>query len=315
VALSYNAAGQAAGLPERVFTKAAPTRQSRMALASVGKGAIEAGFYREFRPHLDVEVPPALFAAWDKRTGRSFFVFEDIVDKLGVEFCSPTFYVDRKLAESMVELLAQCHGTFWESPKLTSTSWLIPVAQWQDRINHALSFENCSRDGIARSRDNVPEEFVGRDDDLWRAHMDSLKLAGDSPGTLVHWDVHIGNWYCTQDGRAGLSDWGSFRGPWAGDFGYTLASALTTEDRLAWEKDLLRLYLDRLQAAGGPRLSFDDAWLSYRQQMFHAFFYWVMTLGSDRLLPLMQPEQICRTNISRTAQALVDLESLAAVLE
>jgi hypothetical protein len=40
-----------------------------------------------------------------------------------------------------------------------------------------------------------------------------------------------------------------------------------------------------------------------------------MTLGSDRLLPLMQPEQICRTNISRTAQALVDLESLAAVLE
>jgi hypothetical protein len=46
-------------------------------------------------------------------------------------------------------------------------------------------------------------------------------------------------------------------------------SGLDIESRRAWEHDLLRLYLDRLGENGGKAPGFDDAWLHYRQQVFH----------------------------------------------
>jgi len=103
----------------------------------------------------------------------------------------------------------------------------------------------------------------------------------------------------------GLLDWGMVRGQWAGDVSYALVSALTIEDRRAWERDLIARYLDRLVETGGPRLPFKEAWLAYRQQMFHPFFYWALTLGDARVHPGMQPDRISLMNLERMGHALV----------
>jgi hypothetical protein len=85
-------------------------------------------------------------------------------------------------------------------------------------------------------------------------------------------------------------------------------------DRRAWERELLAAYLDQLKIAGGPAdFGFDEAWLRYRQQVFHGLIFWLYTIGHGRLQPEMQPDNVSRINLERMTNALVDLDSLASV--
>jgi hypothetical protein len=94
-----------------------------------------------------------------------------------------------------------------------------------------------------------------------------------------------------------------------------LTSALTVENRRLWEHDLLRFYLDRLQAAGGLAPAFDEAWLKYRQNALYGYFCWLSTIpGSAKgNTPDMQPRQVSLDIIHRSANAIRDLESLQAM--
>ena len=101
------------------------------------------------------------------------------------------------------------------------------------------------------------------------------------------------------------------RGEWALDVAYALSIGLRTDDRRAWEKDLIKVYLKELAAAGGEPPTLDEALLAYRQQMFHAVAFWLGTIGIGEDSPVA-PE-ICRLNLQRTTQAVVDLDSFGAV--
>jgi hypothetical protein len=203
----------------------------------------------------------------------------------------------------------------WNSSALRSFPWLKTTLDYQQGINRLIAFEDCSYAGIERARAVIPPSIAERGKELWAAHMQSLELNSRAPLTLLHWDMHIGNWYLTGAGRMGLSDWGMVKGQWASDYSYAISSALTIDDRRAWERDLLEIYLEELHKRGGPRLSFEEAWLSYRQQMLHGFFFWVMTIGAGPLQADMQPDSISIVNIERMANAIVDLDTLAALKE
>jgi hypothetical protein len=112
----------------------------------------------------------------------------------------------------------------------------------------------------------------------------------------------------------GLADWQvALKGSWAFDFAYLLCTAIEAEDRGAWEHELLKLYLDRLAAAGGPAISPGQAWEAYRAATLYPYFAWIYTLGRSRFQPRFQPEQVSLTMIRRIATAIEELESLRAV--
>lgn len=316
--VTYNGAGEAAGLPTRIFAKTTPFFRSRLQQASIAKPQCEVGFYNEIRPELDMEATAALHAAYDARTGRTVMLFEDIAATRNVRFLNIFDEVTRDMAEDMVRLMASYHGPMWRDPRLSSGRypWLRSVLTFQHRLNSELPFEACNYTGMGRASASLSETLMRQKEAVWQAHMRSLEICCDptTPQTLIHWDVHIGNWYLTPERRMGLTDWNMNSGNWATDYAYAIATALTTEDRRAWERDLLRLYLEELGRWGVPDVpAFDDAWRAYRQQMFHGFMYWTFTLGIGALQPRMQLPPIALRNIERTGQALVDLESLQAV--
>jgi hypothetical protein len=122
--------------------------------------------------------------------------------------------------------------------------------------------------------------------------------------------VHPRNWFRVPDGALHLYDWqGIAKGNWSLDVAYALSAALEVEDRRAWERDLLALYLDELGAAGGKPPALDEAFLAYRQQMLHGLIFWTYTLLVGKVSEL-QPDDYVRALIRRTAQAVVDLETL-----
>lgn len=315
IAVTYNDAGRQAGLPNRLFAKATPALGSRMICGPSGLLANETGFYRDLRREIEIEAPVALYADYHRRAYRSLILFADAAAE-GATFCDPkNTLIDRARIEDMLGLMAVYHGHFHDDPRLDHTfTWLHTPLSYQQSLDRMLGFERDSGIGVSRAASVVPRGILDNAKALWPALLHSLELNGRKPRTFLHSDVHIGNWYMTAAGRMGLCDWqATVKGQWSMDVAYALSSALTSEDRRAWEADLLRFYIDRLQAAGGPKLSFEQAWLEYRQQILHGFFFWAFVIGASARHPEMQPPEMAMINISRMAAALDDLDTLGSL--
>jgi hypothetical protein len=315
--VSYNEAGRAAGLPVEVFAKATPKLTSRLILVPSAGLYTEVQFYNTIQPGLKIETPAGDYAAVHQKSGRSMFLLEDISRTRNCTFGNVTeLYVDRAKAEDQMRLLATVHGTFWDSPRLQSDlAWMNTSLKFQIDVNNMISFEKRSLVGLERAADVIPRQLHGRGRDIYSAAMRSLEAHAREPMTIVHSDVHLNNWYVTGDGRMGLCDWQILsRGLWAMDVAYAMTSALAVQDRRAWERDLIEVYLDQLKVSGGPSdLSFDHAWQLYRQQVFHGLIFWLYTIGHGRLQPAMQPDAVSLVNLERMTNAVVDLDSLSSI--
>jgi len=314
--VTYNAVGQSAGLPTKLFTKAASSFSTRLQLGLTGIGECEAIFYNHIRPTLNLRSPKSYYAAYDPKTYNSLVILDDL-SHVGYTFPNPLQNpISRQDAEDMVEQMAIYHESLWDSEVLTKQlAGLRNPLQFQTDLNRCIAFCKRTLVGIERARAVLPESIYARKKEIWPALMRSLELNTQGPQTLVHQDTHPGNWLRDGDGRMGLYDWQVVaRGGWAIDYAYAIPMALTVEDRRNWEEDLLKLYLEHLKANGVKNSpSFDEAWTCYRQQVFHGIVFGIFTLGRGPLQPKMQPDEYSLHAIARSSQAMEDLKSLDLV--
>jgi hypothetical protein len=223
--------------------------------------------------------------------------------------------VSRRDAEDMVDQMAYYHAAFWDDPRLTRELARLPTTEvFQQRLN-AVGLEKRARVGIERARSVTPHAVYRRKDELLPAVMRSLRLNSSGTPTVLHQDVHQGNWLRDPDGRMGLYDWQAVaKGEWALDFSYAMAVNLPIEDRRTWERELLERYLARLAEEGVSRPpTFENAWLRYRQQPFHVVVFALLTIGAGRLQPDMQPKDYMLRCWERIATFVDDHDSLDSV--
>ncbi|MCV7250640.1 phosphotransferase [Mycobacterium hackensackense] len=314
--VDYNDIGRQAGLPATLFTKSTATIGSRILLGVTGIAEGESVFYNNVRPGLTLRSPRAYYSGYDPKSHRSLVILEDLNER-GWTFPDPMANVlQRSDAEDMVSELAVYHGAFWDSPRFGGDlSRLRPAYDWQENLNRKVGFEKRTLTGLDRAKDVVDGELYGRREKLYPAFMRSLLLHRSTASTLLHQDLHLGNWLRDENGRMGLYDWQCVaKGNWALDYSYALGATLPTEDRRNWQEDLLRLYLARLKEAGvATPPTFDEAWLAYRQQPMHALAFGLFTLGGSRLEPELQPRDYTLASIERLARHVCDLGSIDAL--
>ncbi|HWJ82498.1 MAG TPA: phosphotransferase [Nocardioides sp.] len=311
--VSYNPAGAAAGLPTRLFMKSASSFQSRLFLVLTGVTECESIFYQDIRPQLErLRSPRSFHAAVDPRTYRSVVLMDDLSAE-GWSFPDPMQdTVSRRDAEDMVDQMAYYHAAYWDDPRLTRELRRLPTTEvFQRRLNE-IGIERRARVGLERSRSVTPERLYRRKAEILPAVMRSLHLNSTGTLTVLHQDVHQGNWLRDPEGRMGLYDWQAVaKGEWALDFSYAMAVNLTIEDRRAWERELLERYLWRLGEEGvAAPPAFDEAMLRYRQQPFHVVVFALLTIGAGRLQPDMQPRDYMLRCWERIATFVDDHDSL-----
>jgi hypothetical protein len=310
--LTYNDAGQRSGLPASLFTKSLPTLMNRMMGGYNGTARAEGRFYAEIRPELDIEAPIGYHWAFHRRTFAAVNLMEDLVATKGANFCDYRTPVSREMAEDMVDSLATLHGRHYGDPRLdTDFRWLIGYPAWFRIGSQKMKTAYYTDKSFTAAAPVIPPDVLARRDEMWPAILKAAEVHDTRPKSVLHNDVHIGNWYQTGTGKMGLCDWQTVsKGHWSRDFAYAVTAALTTENRRRWEKDLLVRYLDRLHERTGTRFDFDDSWTLYRRQIFHALWMWTITLCHSPLLPSMQPEEASLVMIQRITAALSDLECL-----
>jgi thiamine kinase-like enzyme len=314
--VEFNDLGREAGLTDRLFTKSGPSFATRLVSSAAGLGVIEATFYAQIRPTLDIEAPTTQYSAYDPLTNRQLLIVDDITETRGAQFGNIlTRQLTLQQAEQVVDALAALHAKFWDAPlRKWFGSWLFDSHEWMARLNITINAPRRILVGFERGRDVIPPELYGRRNEVPAALMRSLEINTSGPQTLLHGDVHPGNWYVTGDGRMGLYDWQCIvRGGWARDVAYALATHLTVEQRRDWERGLVERYREQLAEAGFELPDVEECFLAYRQQMPHAMFMWLGTIGRYRLQPDMQPKDITLESVRRTCQAAADLDSLDAI--
>jgi hypothetical protein len=306
----YGELGQTAALPRDLFCKATHDLANRIVLGVSGGARGEALFYREIRPLLKIETPRCYYAHYDEETYNSIIMLGDISGEV-IEFCSDQTAISRARAESQIHLLAELHGSIYGNPLLQERIMKIPT--WPEFFRGTLAFgmKQGSTNGFQNAESVIPARFFDRLDQVWPATLTAVAAHESLPHTLAHGDVHLKNWYVARSGQMGLADWQCCgRGHWSRDVAYAIATALTIDNRRAWERDLLHLYIHELAVYGGPRLEFDAAWLSYRQQLISALTWWTVTLTPPEGLPDMQPKRTALEFIRRIATAIDDLDSM-----
>jgi Phosphotransferase enzyme family len=167
----------------------------------------------------------------------------------------------------MVSLLATLHGAFWGEGNGPSYPYRSALVYQQD-FNSTLGFEALTVAGHDMALDVLPPALHGRRLDWHPALMRSMELNVAATPTLLHQDTHLAHWYALPDGSMGIADWQCVaRGQWALDVAYALSIGLSTENRCAWERDLVGFYLQRLAEKVLETTTFDQSWLASRQTL------------------------------------------------
>lgn len=311
--LDYNEVGRAADLPATVFCKAAETLNNRLVTGLSRAAQIEADFYNLVRGRLEIEAPEGIYARFDTHNFASLIMLRDLAGK--ATFCDDRTEVTREMAEQQVTTLANLHSRFYESAELGSDKLpFISWPKWWTRMMAASpDFAACCDAAFGESEDNMPARLFARRSEIWHATMQSVERHNHLPKTLIHGDVHLKNWYHSNSGAMGLSDWQiTAFGHWSRDLIYTITTALTVENRRALERDLVELYLDLMAERGVVREPIDQVWLNLRQQLMTALAFWTITLHPAEGMPDMQPLRTTRKFLNRLLTAIDDHDSLNA---
>ncbi len=314
IEVGYNEAGTTAGLPTRVFVKCTTRLAQRVMLGLGGFIQGEPGFYTEVRPGLEIEAPRGYFATADVQSWRSVVVMEDVLSTRRATFWQPGVRTTRQQIEGLLSAAATWHGALWDDRRLAGWSWLRTPADHMALIDGLIGLADRTRAGTARASGVIPAALHGRQADVFAAMRRSMGLATVGPRTFLHGDLHIANTYLTGEGIPGVCDWQTaLQGSWAFDYAYLVTTALDTEDRRAWESELLDFYLEHLAAAGGARVPRARGWEAYRRCTLYPYFAWLYTVGRSRLQPSFQPSRTGLLMIQRIATAIDDLGTLAAL--
>jgi hypothetical protein len=223
-------------------------------------GEREAQFYADVAPLVDLRVPQVYFAATDERGGFALLL-EDLVAS-GCSFSDGSWGVTAGNAAGALEDLACFHGRFSDAAARAA------IAPWLDvpRPRRTEFVAQLLRNVLDEHGDVLTPAYAAVGE-LYVEHHERLDhLWHSGPQTCVHGDPHIGNVFL-DGGRVGFFDWGLCRASTPmRDVSYFLTMTVDPEERRRSQRELLRLYLDRLRAAGGPDIGFDEAWSAHRVQ-------------------------------------------------
>ena len=300
--LTYNAAGQAAGLPPSLWLKTGFEAHSVVPeIARIYRS--EAYFYRDVASGLKLGCPKAYAVQLPSGDGPASFLMEDLLVR-GATFGEATTPISTDAAAAILEVQAGLHSRYWGA-RPAALDWLSDGLEYDRIVEDSHSMTNWARcRALARGR-HIPaalEDF----DRTREVRLGLHRYDREHAICLAHGDSHVGNTYYLPDGSAGYLDWQTVKwGHWADDLAYFLTMAMTIADRRHAERDLVAHYLERLAAFGAPAPDFEEGWLQYRRHAIHA-------LGWAFCKPEWQPEDICSANTERACAAVMDLDAFGA---
>lgn len=268
----------------------------------------EVRFYQEIAPKIDMRVPACHFAAFDPATSMFTLVMEDVGS-----FTRPgDSLAGGSVAQAAlaIDALAGLHAPLWNPRQLQARAWLdhqrtvqlfgsLPAGRklFLGRFGAGLSAEQ-----------NVLINRVLPNAERWARQWANPSA---HPTVIVHGDYRLDNMLFGNRNDAPpviVIDWQTLRlGPPMLDAAYYLGASLSTEDRRANERSLIREYHQRLLAAGVEGFDFNACWDNYRRYSLYGL---LMVVGiSAGIQQTERGDAMLLEIVRRYADLAIDLEA------
>ena len=294
-------------LPARAFVKLAPVRPAeRLLNRYMALAQTEALIYQQVNAELAWLMPKMYGAHSDPRSSRAIVIIEDLLDR-DARFLSVQAGCTASDALAIASALGDFHRRFWMSDRLL-TGDLVGLSPAMSRsTSRGPRAWPLLRVIPARFRDVVPARFRADASILVAQRRSIAALIGTYPHSLIHGDTHVGN-VCFASGEPVFFDWQvASCGPAVKDLAYFACTSLDIETRREIDGRLVETYVAHLNIDGVERLSFAEAWDSYRLFAFTGYVAAGVTSVFGRRL---QSEESTRAGLCRAVQAVRDLGSL-----
>lgn len=226
----------------------------------------EVRFYEEIASDITLNIPKCYFSGLNDAP-QGVLVLEDLTQR-GVSFGLNLAPATVDNVAAVLEQISRMHAQWWGSSRLDSyVSWGEPQRVYLKWLYRPKHWEQLA----ARKHGELIVQALGDSATAMRSLERLWEIMDAKPKTLLHGDLHGGNIFYESDGRPGILDWQlTFAGNYMHDVAWIIVTTLDIKQRRKSEQDLVRHYLAALKAHLGWAPSFDEAWLSYRQNMAHA---------------------------------------------
>ena len=222
----------------------------------------EAIFYRRFGAQLQAGLNKCYGAVVDQ-DGWFTLVLED-AGKLDGYTCGQLEGTDYEHCALVLRSLARLQAPVLGKKELDDDAWLNAPGALDQKL-----FNDCLPVFLKRFPVNEEMEKLL----YWMSeHLDDWYATRNPPFAISHGDFRLDNiMFLKGDGdRAVAVDWGGSN--WCSpmrDAAYFLGNGLKVEDRRRWEKQLVREYLDELNALSDVRISWEHAWSEYSRETIY----------------------------------------------
>jgi Ecdysteroid kinase-like family len=303
--LTLGFGGDRTGLPDVMIAKFPIADPMAKYIAQMyGFYRTEAECYRKAATvGLGVPTPAVYFSEVSDDDIETLILMEDLGDARMADQVAGADLAD---AEAVMDVGAQLHATWWESPRLADLTWLRPLnnpAYMAIGDQYAQSWPAFAE--MFATAPPAALEVAERVGAQLPATYDWVMA--NRPTTLAHTDFRLDNFFF---GRAGapvtVIDWQlSCRSMGVADIGYFIVQSLTTEMRREHGETLLRRWYQGLLDRGVSDYSWDDAQADFHESVMVQLSIPVISAANldpanDRGKQLLQ----CLAN--RNLQALVD---------
>jgi aminoglycoside/choline kinase family phosphotransferase len=296
--------------PRTVIAKLSSTdRASQQMAASTGAYLREVRFYQQLSALAAARAPRCHFAEISNDKLAFVLLLEDMgpakmVDQLGG--CSAD---EAALA---LEQAAALHGPSWHHRELHAHDWLPVESVWSalGQSIPQIAVAWLERFGSHLAAEHVAVvERLGAEVPRWLATLADHR-------TLWHGDFRLDNLLFEAQGGAvpiAVVDWQSVAAaPGIIDVSYFMGNSLTTEARLAHERDLVAQYHQQLLSYGVANYSAQQCWDEYRA---HALYGLVLTIPvSMGVQRTDRGDEMFAAMARRAADQIIALESFAALI-
>ena len=303
IGLTYATPGSG---PASLFVKLAPLDPvHREMLGTSGMGLREVQFYADVAPSVDLRVPRSYCAQADD-DGGFVMLLEDLA-AIGCEFSDGAWGVKADAAAGALEDLARFHGRFADPDERAAVAPWLAVP----RVRPSAATAQRLRGVIDEHGDALTPAYIAVGELYVKHHERIDAMFNEGPQTYIHGDTHIGNVFL-DGGRVGFVDWGLSRvSTPLRDVSYFLTMTVDPDERRRSERELLRLYVDALRAAGGAAITFDEAWSVHRVQAAYTVLATFLVFMPTYATP--EAQTLGHALLRRAKLALDDLDVVDAL--
>ena len=267
----------------------------------------ETRFYMEVASHIPMRTPGLIYGAADSENENYVLVMEDCSGYAPIDQVKG---LDIELSKLIAAKLADFHSVWWNADNLFSFAWMPRPRGLQ--MQATVDILRTSVDACSKSqefKDMLPEggwdvclKIYDRADAL-------VNSVNDQNLTFIHSDFRSDNMFLDKDRPDDplvVFDWQMVqisRGPF--DLAYLFGASIEIDLRRQIEKDIVRLYHNRLLGNGVSGYGFDECWADYMKGWL--MYSYILTMAYASLdMSNARAAELMRTAENRWFTAIVD---------